>query len=249
MRIITWNCNGAFRKKCTELDALDADILVIQECEDPSQSTKEYEKWAGDYLWVGESKSRGIGVFAKNGNSITQIKWNGIFEISCLKSSSASLTWETKSLRLFLPFSINNSVQALGVWTKGSESEAFGYMGQFWKYLQIHRNDLSKENQIILGDFNSNKVWDKADRWWSHTDVVNELEDIGIKSLYHHKFKENQGSESNPTFFLHRKETKPYHIDYAFVSEKYLDSNIMIGERSKWLELSDHLPIIVELNC
>ena len=247
MKIITWNCNGALRKKYTELNTLDADILVIQECENPEESTKEYKDWADNYLWLGESKNRGIGIFAKKGNSIEKIEQNGSFEMSCFNSTSPSLKWETKALRLFLPFSINNSIQALGVWTKGSDAEVFGYMGQFWKYLQIHKKDLSNANQIILGDFNSNKLWDKADRWWSHTDVVNELEDIGIESLYHHKFSENQGNESMPTFFLHRKEEKPYHIDYVFVSKKYLASNIIIGEKSKWLELSDHLPLITEL--
>ncbi len=246
MKIITWNCNGALRNKLSELEDQNADILIIQECEDPSRSTQAYKVWAGDHLWVGETKNKGIGVFAKKGNRISKLNWNGNFSISGLNSASLSVKWETEGLRLFLPFIINNEIKVLGVWTKGSDNEAFGYMGQFWKYLQIHGNEIGNGKQIIVGDFNSNKKWDKPDRWWSHSDVINELKVLGLESLYHLKLREEQGDESQPTFYLHRNIEKPYHIDYVFVSKEYINSNIEIGKKEKWLSSSDHLPLIME---
>jgi len=247
MKIVSWNCNGALRNKIKEIDKLNADILIIQECENPAKSVAKYQEWAGNYLWIGDNKNKGIGVFPKNNHSVKIKELFGKFKISGISSTSTSLSWDTKSLRLFLPFSIDTSIDVLGVWTKGSDSEAFGYMGQFWKFLQIHRKDLSKDEQLIIGDFNSNKQWDKKDRWWNHSDVIKELSDMGLGSLYHQYFTETQGDESIPTFYLHKNKMKSYHIDYAFISKKYHNSTIEIGQSDKWLELSDHMPLEIEL--
>ena len=49
--------------------------------------------------------------------------------------------------------------------------------------LRVNKDKLN--TTIIAGDFNSNTKWDEWDRWWNHSDVVNELKELGIKSLYH----------------------------------------------------------------
>ena len=48
MKILTWNCNGAFRKKFQEIKNIDADIYVIQEAENPetiSDLQKDYHNF------------------------------------------------------------------------------------------------------------------------------------------------------------------------------------------------------------
>jgi len=249
MKIVSWNCNGAFRNKLKHVSALTADIILIQECENPNEFGDEYKNWAGDYLWKGENKNKGIGVFAKNGYKISELNWNGTFEIKINDFKSISLKWLSSDLKLFLPFMVNDKFTFLGVWTKGKQSEVFGYIGQFWKYLRIHKNQLANDDTIILGDFNSNSIWDKTDRWWNHSDVIADLSAMNIESIYHNQFGEAQGNESNPTFYLHRNLEKPYHIDYAFVSKNLLTgSTISIGEKNQWLATSDHLPLIVEIS-
>lgn len=249
MKIVSWNCNGALRKKLDVLDELDADLYVIQECENPKESTKKYQSWAGDYLWIGKNKNKGIGIFPKKQNNVKLLNWNGSYDIKGLKSKNTSLSWTTQDLELFLPFEFNSQFNMLAVWTKKANSETFGYIGQFWKYLQIHRDELSKPNTIICGDFNSNAIWDRTDRWWNHSDVIQELSEIDLHSVYHFLNNEKQGKESIATFYMRRKEEQPYHIDYFFSHSNIIKNiELNIGVMKKWLELSDHMPLILSFN-
>ena len=187
MKIVTWNCNGAFRKKHHLLDKYDADLLVIPECEDPSQSTAEYRKWADNHLWIGTNKDKGLGVFALKGQRIEM------------------LPWEPGTLQLFLPIRINKEINLLAVWTKQNGSKHFGYIGQFWKYLQLHEHRFRPDKILICGDFNSNAIWHDRECWWNHLDVIRQLEEMDIISLYHEFFEEEQGRDSQPTLYFRRK--------------------------------------------
>lgn len=244
MNIFNWNCNGGLRNKLDRLKEIDADLFIIQECEDPKRSSKDYQNWAGNYLWYGKNKNKGIGIFPKNNNQVSQLNWQGTFEIKGLNSKNPSTKWSTSDLELFFPFTFNDKYQILAVWTKKNDSESFGYMGQFWKYLQIHRTDLNKENTLIIGDFNSNSIWDQEGRWWNHSDVVQELCDINLESAYHTLNNIKQGKEPDPTFFMRRDKNRPYHIDYIFSNPQMLkNSSLKIGKIKDWINFSDHMPL------
>ena len=138
MRIVNWNCNGALRKKLHLLDSLDADIHIIQECEDPLQSKDiAYKQWANNHLWTGDNKNKGLAVFAKDPISIERIKI------------------DSGSLQLFLPFRANE-IFFLAVWTKEANSPTFKYIGQLYKWLQLHKATIPRKNSIVIGDLNSN---------------------------------------------------------------------------------------------
>ena len=65
MKIVSWNCGGKFREKFQDIIAVDADIYVIQECENPAECKSiAYREFAHNYLWIGENKNKGLGVFA-----------------------------------------------------------------------------------------------------------------------------------------------------------------------------------------
>lgn len=231
MRLVTWNCNGAFRRKFEQVDALNADILVIQECEDPAQSTKSYQEWAGDHAWIGNGKNKGIGVFPRRGQSLEQ------------------LDWAQNEGGLFLPVRLNGKFNILAVWTLCRRSPSkYSYIAQFWHYLQLHGHKLGPD-ALICGDFNSNQIWDKMRRVGNHSDCIRELAEAGFQSLYHVTTGDPQGQEHQPTFFLHRNETKSYHIDYVFAHQGRVASNwagAHVGSPANWLALSDHMPVIID---
>jgi exonuclease III len=232
MRVVSWNCNGALRKKLDILLSLKADIYLIQECEDPTRSKDSaYQQWATGSLWVGGNKNKGLGVFS-----------------STMRLSA--LDWPSNELELFLPFTADGQLTVLGVWTRYAKSPNFRYIGQAWKYLQAHGSKIPRNRSIVLGDFNSNTCWDEWDRWWNHSDVVRNLSEIGLESVYHLRNHEPQGKETQPTFFMNRKTDKPYHIDYAFASADIVQASVIsIGRAEDWLEFSDHMPIIVDLSA
>ena len=232
MKIISWNCNGALWKKFNLFEKLDADILVIQECEDPRRSkNSDYKKWAKNYLWHGNGKNKGIGVFAK-------------FDIGI-----DPIDLDSGKLESFLPFTVNNNLKILAVWTRNPDSGKSSYIGQLWQYLQLHKNYFKGDNNLIIGDFNSPKIWDKQRNIGNHSNVVNELKEIGILSIYHHFIGCDQGTEIHPTFYMYRKIEKPYHIDYAFISESLIsNSKIDVGNKELWLEYSDHMPLFLTID-
>lgn len=234
MKIVTWNCNGAFRKKFENISEFDADIYIIQECENPTESGhKDYIKWAENYLWIGDTKNKGLAIFARPNIKLEKLGWTNNFKNHTVKH--------------FLPCKIDNDFDILAVWTHRNNSPNFGYIGQLWKYIQVNKDRLN--GSLIVGDFNSNTIWDEWDRWWNHTDVVNELNELGIESIYHKLTGEQQGKESVPTLYFQRNLSRPYHIDYIFGAKRFTEqtNKFEIGQAEKWLKLSDHMPIFCKI--
>lgn len=221
MKIVSWNCSGKFREKFQDIITLEADIYVIQECENPKQSNCiNYKQFASNFLWVGENKNKGLGVFAKD-----EIK---------LKEND----WQKFCLRNFLSVKVNNCFDLVAVWACNP------YIEEYYVYQNINISNYNK-NTIIIGDFNSNAIWDKKHGSRTHSTVVHQLNEIGILSVYHYLNNEKQGEESKPTFYMYRHPDKSYHIDHCYTSLRNIkDYHIMCD--TNWLKKSDHMPILFE---
>ena len=55
MRLITWNCQGAFRKKYLAIASQSPDLAVIPECEHPDKLTWKKGYPPTSILWMGEN--------------------------------------------------------------------------------------------------------------------------------------------------------------------------------------------------
>lgn len=222
MKIVSWNCNGKFREKFKDILETNADIFVIQECENPKYyNGTEYNNFAINYIWQGENKNKGLGIFAKENISLNKNNWNSY----CLRN--------------FISANINNSFDLLGVWA------CEPYIEEYYIYQNINIGNYN-DKTIIIGDFNSNKIWDNKSKKRNHTNVVKELNEKNLISAYHYFFNEEQGKEKTKTFFMYRHLNKGYHIDHCFIKkERIKDYKILYDE--KWLNLSDHMPIILEI--
>jgi endonuclease/exonuclease/phosphatase family metal-dependent hydrolase len=229
LTVCTWNCNGALRRKLAQVDRLNADILIIQECEDPARSNDlGYRNWAGAaFSWIGDSASKGLGLFYRTGFSVASLGW-------------------PHAARYFLTQRIEG-LPVCAVWAHRSKNDNRHYIGQIAKALDTPATWLRDPACIVAGDFNSNPVWDRPRKFWGHTPTMERLETSGLRSAYHTHFGLAQGGEEHPTFFLQRSLAKPYHLDYILTGKAWHIKAVHVGAPDDWLSYSDHMPLLAEL--
>jgi exodeoxyribonuclease-3 len=226
----------AFRKKAGLIMAYKPDILIIQECEslDKFRFGVDLPK-PGDALWFGNNQHKGIGIF-----SFGKLKLRVLDE-------------HNTALQLIIPIAVTNGkvdFNLFAIWAHNPADPDGRYVEQIWKAIHHYESSLSQGNNILIGDFNSNTIWDKKRRLSNHSNVVKFLREKGIVSTYHSFFKQTQGKEPHPTFYLYKHIDKPYHLDYCFASGSLaaLVKTIEIGEHSYWSKYSDHVPLMVKFN-
>jgi exonuclease III len=235
MRLVTWNCNGAYRKKAAVIAAYKPDLAVIQECE-----SLEKLKFVNGMpppsagLWFGDNSNRGLGVFSYTGLN---------FELHRSYDDS---------IRYCVPLKVSghSNFNLIAIWAMGHADPALSYIGQVFQALAVYQDFIEQAETLLVGDFNSNTIWDRPRRVGNHSRVVADLEKTGIVSLYHTYFKEDQGLETQPTFYLYRNQEKNYHLDYCFAPTHWAHKlkSVSVGAYADWTQLSDHSPVFVEFD-
>lgn len=222
----------AFRKKADLILSEQPDIVVVPECEHTSKITiASHLPQPTHMLWFGKNQNKGLGIF-----SFTDFKfrlhkaYNPDFKIII------PLTVSSKQFNFTL----------FAIWANNPDDREGRYITQIWKAVNHYKRSLKNKQTILIGDFNSNTIWDKPRREGNHSTVVRYLEKKGIHSVYHHYFKQRQGEEAHPTLYMYRNQEKAYHIDYCFASEDLIKnlSSVQIGPYEIWKQHSDHVPLI-----
>lgn len=223
MKIVSWNCNGKFREKFREIADEDADIYVIQECENPAESNEEdYREFAGDnYFWTGNLHYKGLGIFAKEDIKIEKLEYDGEFEH-------------------FILVRVNDSFNLLGVWAMPK------YVEMIHDFFDANEG-LFDENLVMCGDFNSSVVFNyHHPKAKNHTVLNEKLESKKLKSVYHDLTGDKQGEEKAMTFYQARHLNNPFHLDLVYAGENVV-KEFTILDHFRWITISDHLPLVFKI--
>jgi len=237
MKIITWNCNMAFRKKAGFILTHKPDILIVPECEHPDKLQFDpATPIPADMLWFGTNKNKGLGIFSY-----------GSARFKLLRNHNPEL-------KMIIPIAVTGAefkFTLYAVWANNPDDPDGQYVEQVWKAIHHYDKKLKNRQTLLIGDFNSNSIWDRKYRAGNHSNVVKRLEEKGIFSCYHLHHKQIQGREEHPTFYLYKHRDKPYHIDYCFASTDMTDKilSVEIGDYDFWRQYSDHVPVIVTFNA
>ena len=226
MRLVTWNCcRGAFSTKVPLLDSFEADIAVIQECARPIAMSDKC-------LWFGDNPRQGIAVRTSNQYRIRALPTAAdvpkfVFPVEVVGPEHFTL---------------------LAVWSKGGQK--YRYVMGVVKAIQTYRALFESSPTVLIGDLNSNAIWDTwHPRDLNHSALVSLLSDLGNVSSYHSFFGETHGEETRPTCYLLWNEHRPYHIDYCFIPRSWASriQLVEVGSYDAWRQHSDHRPLIVDI--
>jgi len=233
LKITTWNCNMAYRNKASFILTQQPDIVIVPECEHPDKlKFKDEVPLPKDVIWSGKNLNKGLGIFSY---SNYKFKLHDSYMPDFRNVLPIIVTGGKIDFTLF------------AIWANNPQDKGYEYIGQVWKALHFYNDLLKGQKTILMGDFNSNTIWDKPRREGNHSTVVALLESKKIYSAYHRFYDQQQGKEKHNTLFMYRHPDKAYHIDYCFASIDLAKkiTGIKVGAHKEWAKLSDHSPLTV----
>jgi endonuclease/exonuclease/phosphatase family protein len=238
MRIATWNCNMAFRRKFAALVALQPDLAIIPECEAAQFFAAESAFKPRSAIWIGDNPRKGLGVFT----------------FGAFRARRDPI--HRPGIPYVLPLRISGPVKLrlLAVWACHHKPNSYeNRVGPLRRALRDYDRFCAGAPLVVAGDFNNNVHWDRPGRPNNHEAAVQDLDRLGLASAYHVARGVAQGAEPEPTLYWRdrRRDGPVYHIDYCFVPRRWTTrlAHVTVGGFDEWVGagLSDHVPLMVEI--
>jgi exodeoxyribonuclease III len=231
MRIVTWNCQGGFRRKLDRLASLAPDVAVV--CEAPFASPYVQSLVDEPVSWHAAG--------AHPETSLTVAGFRGGLA-SCVLASVELCNWGVAVATAGGP-------GVLGVWSVPAPGRRYG--DEVLAVIQAHAERIAGGNVAVAGDFNidAHGVGNGGGGVALFAAIVQSLSDLGLISAYHAWTDEAPGLESAMTHFHLRRADRGFHIDYCFIPASWRSAirKVSIGAPDEWLPYSDHMPLLVDL--
>ena len=233
MRLITWNCKGAFHRKHAFATALRPDILIVPECEKLSGMPQALDAPAVRSVeWFGSNPRKGLAVISY-----------GDYVLEVHPSYDPRHHW-------IVPLSISGPTAFVlfAVWTLPLGQYSGRYVRPLFEAFASYKSLMDTADVVWAGDFNSSFVFDTPSRRYKFRDFVALLEENGLHSLYHRQRRCAHGEEPEETFYLYHHADRGFHIDYVFARDTFHPHGlaVSIGSHSDWSKLSDHAPLVCD---
>ena len=235
MRIVWWNCCQGFDRNLLRLHELGCDVGMLAEVpQAPPEQTLLTR--APSWHWCGDTANKGLAVAGFGHETVHQ------------PPTGLSGQW---SQAVVLP---ELGLGLLAIWSCPAKPSLATYGAAVSDSITAHAEFLRSRPCVVAGDFNM------APRGAGHRPlehVFEQLDELGYRSVYHHRTGEPFGEESVATYFHQRKVAAPFHIDFMFCSESLLDSIVSfeVGSYGDYVEakdgvtgVSDHVPLVLDLN-
>jgi exonuclease III len=234
MRLVTWNCRiGGFRRKAKHIAPFRPDVLAVQGVE----AINNVLVFAGDCQPTFRDRicdptypKRSIGVFSYTNVTLNAV--DGHDPMYAFRRYRAEYRG--------LPF------QVIAVWTSATKSRKTSYK-QAIEGIRHHACWIQQRPTVILGDFNDNASF-RTTNW---PELQELLQPLGLISAYHSHAGEAFGKETRRTYFHRGKEdASAAHLDYCFLPQEWVlkIKRVEVCAYSEWRSLSDHVPLVVDLD-
>jgi exodeoxyribonuclease-3 len=204
MRLITWNCKGAFHRKHPFVAALRPDVLIVPECEKlPGIAQLLDSKPVRSFEWFGSNPRKGLAVVSY-----------GDYALTVHPDYDPRHQW-------IAPLSVSGPLPFVlfAVWTLPLGQRGGRYVRPLFEAFDSYGSLIQDSQVVWAGDFNASFVFDTPSRKYKFRDFVALLSRTGLHSLYHLHHMCDHGEEPDETFFLHHRADRGFHIDYVFASD------------------------------